>query len=414
MCSRPITQDDKTFSCRKCNDCIAARRSSWIARAMMEKATNRHAMVVALTYDNSTLENRDAAEMFQYADIQAFLKRLRRALWRKDRNATVRFLVAGEQGDEGARCHWHAILYTSADLLSVGEFHGFKRGVYGKRQLFEKTDRSDLITVGKREKRINWSLWPHGYATFQEPDIGGMSYVLTYVLKDQFTTEASKDTMRENRVANFSTGLFRMSKRPSIGEQFFWDKFTALDKIGAVLPSLNIKVPEMDGYYHPSGSFRKLVLWSLVALNKRVLWATGHNAPQWSSLVASLGDKPPDLEILCGKPQEQIDDEADWLGSLVLRGKIQAADRAIIETRRKCGRAVPCKECLNGFDDQKLESLGLWRRQDDEGRWHYHSTTGQTYGERSAIRTGANPDCQLLGSRAVRAAFPRSGADPAA
>lgn len=410
MCSRPITQDGNTFSCRKCNDCIAARRSSWIARAMMEKATNKHSMVVALTYDNATQENRDAAQMFQYRDIQLFLKKLRWHFADKHGSSSVRFVCAGEQGDEGARCHWHVILYTSADLLSVGEFHGFKRGIYGKRELFPDTDRADLMTVGKREKRINWSLWPHGYCTFQEPDIGGMSYVLTYVLKDQFTVEASKDTMRQMHVDNFSTGLFRMSKRPSIGEKFLWDKFTALDQLGAVLPSLNIKVPEMDGYYHPSTTFRKTVLWCLRAINQRVLWSTGRNAPQWSTLVASLSENPPDLEVLLGKDQEQ--DETDgFQSSIHARGNWEAGNRQIGETLRKCGRSVPCHECLNGFDDQKLASLALWRRPLESGGVAYHSTSGQTYAERRAQIGPLNADCQQRGSKAVRRAFPRSGAE---
>lgn len=407
MCSRPITQDGNVFSCRKCNDCIAARRSSWIARAMMEKATMPHSMCLALTYDNSTQENRDAAQMFAYADIQAFLKRVRRALWRKDRNASVRFLAAGEQGDEHGRCHWHMILYSSADLFTVGEFFGFKRGKRGKCQLDPATDRADLLTVGKREKRINWDLWGHGYVTFQEPDIGGMSYVLTYVLKDQFTVDASKDTMREAHAENFGTGLFRMSKRPAIGEAFLYDKFSALDNLGAVLPSLNIKVPEMNGYYHPSGSFRKLVLWSLVALNKRVLWATGANAPQWSSLLASLAENPPDLEVLLGKPKEDDSEESFEL-QIHKRGRATAGQAQRAETRRKCGRAVPCFECLNSLSHEKLASLSLGRGLHG-GRWHYYSVNGQDFADRRKFLGTLNADCQQSGSKAVRLAFARSG-----
>ena len=85
MCSEPINYVDKetgeavTFACRVCNECIAARRSGWIDRGMAERACHTHSLCVTLTYNTETEENRDARRMFQYADVMAFLKRLRRA-----------------------------------------------------------------------------------------------------------------------------------------------------------------------------------------------------------------------------------------------------------------------------------------------------------------------------------------------
>lgn len=202
MCSDPKTHDGKTFACRVCNECIATRRHSWVARAMAEKALHPHALCLALTYSDRTEKGRDGARMFAYADVRDFLKRLRSAAHyavekeneRRIEEAghvfvetlpapVVRFLCAGEQGSRNGRCHWHLILFSNLDLLTLGEIT--LRG----RKL---TDRADIMTVGKRKRRCHWSLWaddktPLGFVTFQEPDQGGMSYVLSYCLKDQFT-----------------------------------------------------------------------------------------------------------------------------------------------------------------------------------------------------------------------------------
>ena len=127
---------------------------------MMEKALHRHALCVALTYDDSTQENRDAAAMFAYSDIRFFLDRVRKAARAVDPDARIRFLCAGEQGDRYNRCHWHLILYSDVDLTALGTVQRLKGG-----KRVTVTDRSEMLTVGKHKVRLNWSLWPKGFAT---------------------------------------------------------------------------------------------------------------------------------------------------------------------------------------------------------------------------------------------------------
>lgn len=313
MCSRPITHNGKTFACRSCDECIATRRHGWVARAMAEKTDHAHTLCVALTYSDATPEGRDGARMFQYSDVRAFLKRLRQAMVRHiEANSlnvepTVRFLCAGEQGDRNGRCHWHMIIYSSVDLTRLGIVEGFPKHSVGPRKKAVLTERGDMLTLGKDERRLNWSLWPLGFVTFQEPDEGGMKYVLSYCLKDQFIGAKAKDTMREAKQENFATGLFRMSKRPAIGENWLLRKMEELDAKGAVLPALQLRIPDFGGYWVPSGLFREKLLWGLVAINKRHFWSTGRNAPQWAALLASCSENETDLEILNGNAKKKAD-----------------------------------------------------------------------------------------------------------
>jgi hypothetical protein len=430
MCSRPITRDGNTFACRSCDDCIATRRHNWVARAMMEKTLHPHCLVLGMTYNDDTQDNRDAAAMFNYSDFRSFLHRLRAAVRYATEKAfvekreklakenpealegypknppfsVVRFLCAGEQGDRNGRCHWHAIIYSSVDLCSLGTVQRLKNG-----QRVTVTDRADMLTSGNKKLRLNWSLWTHGYVTFQEPDQGGMNYVLSYCLKDQFTEQKSHETKRQAKVENFATGLFRMSKRPAIGEPWLWQKFQALEEKGAVLPSLNFKIEGFHGYYQPSGSFRDKVLWSLVALNQRIVWATGANAPQWPSLLSSLEDAPPNLEVLNGPSPEQIANSESFEHQLERTQREHAGNYARHQFARSCGNALPCEGCLGALPDHILQTLGV-ERHEEERAIFYRSLKGFASVEsRQHEFTGhSNQYCQKRGAVISRLAFPAS------
>jgi|GEM_PF-1772245 len=411
MCSDPQEKDGFIFACRSCNECIATRRHGWVARAMAEKTDWPHTACIALTYSDETQQTRDGAAMFCYADVADFLKRLRQAARREAKRAkwdfvpSVRFLCAGEQGSRNGRCHWHLILYTNFDLTVLGQFR--RSGVL-------VSHRRDMISEGKRKRRLNWSLWPHGFMTLQEPDQGGMAYVLSYCLKDQFTEEKSRDTMRHAKAENFATGLFRMSKRPAIGENFLMRKIESLLEKGACLPALKISIPDFKGYWQPSGSFRKKLLWCLVALNKRILWTTGAPAPQWSSLIASCSENHADLEVLLGPQIEQDETGLDW--QIAVRGRETAEAQRLGAIRRECGRAVPCGRCLNALSDSQLAALRIDRRwqEDLEGEPYaaYFPTAGTPDFKNRSHPTGGgvNPLCGRRGEADIAKAFPRTGA----
>ena len=110
MCSSPITANGVTFSCNRCNDCINTKITAWVSRAMAEKATAKNSYLLALTYENSTEENRDGSRVFRYSDIQNFIKSVKNAarafeaerlgisLRELKYAPSVRYIVCGELG----------------------------------------------------------------------------------------------------------------------------------------------------------------------------------------------------------------------------------------------------------------------------------------------------------------------------
>lgn len=367
MCTRPVERDGNTFACRTCDECLATRRHNWVARAMAEKTDFEHVLCVALTYSDETEHSRQGAQMFCYADVRAFMARLRSAARRDfkkrrlDTKPVLRFLCAGEQGDRFGRCHWHLILYSNFPVWRLGEVKLRKKVL---------TELEPMLTRGKKKRRLHWSMWsdgvtPTGFVTFQEPDEGGMNYVLSYCLKDQFTEEKSKDTMREAKSENFATGLFRMSKRPAIGEAWLYRKLEELASKRAVLPSLNLRVPDLYGYWQPSGLMRERLLWGLVALNKRIVWATGANAPQWASLLASCKDNEKDLEVLINEKEEE-EEFHEQLAERARRVRLDHREHERARIVKRCGREVPCESCLAHLSAGELDEIGLVRYYDEE------------------------------------------------
>ncbi|WP_334193561.1 rolling circle replication-associated protein [Pararhodobacter sp.] len=351
---------------------------------MAERTQHQHAISVTLTYDNETEENRDAAGMFCYSDVQDFLRRVRQAARRAGQASGIRFVVAGEQGDRKGRCHWHIVLYSDTDLRLLGKVSRFGRVI---------SDPEQMMTRGKKKKRCHWTLWGKGFVTFQSAALAEMRYVAWYVVMDQYTSEKSKGTARQSTAINFATGLFRMSKRPGIGERWLVQKMEALDRKGAVLPTLNLQVPGMPGYWQPNGTWRKKLLWHLVALNQRVIWSTGAPAPQWAALYSNLAKSDAYRRILDGETQaEQYDDDDESIGWEIVRRSAPVRVDFRTDLRFKCGRAYPCRSCLDAYQDADLAEFGVERREEGSQIWEYYvRDTGEWVGRARGNAPGSQP-----------------------
>lgn len=190
MCINPIeVQPGYWASCRFCWQCQQNRVNDYVGRALAESRTSVATYSVTLTYrDEGNGANR---AVLTYRDVQLFLKRLRKAGY------NVRYIVAGEYGELKARAHWHIVLFFQECAPERVYASEAREGD----QIYVAS--SPLDPAG----RIIWPHWPHGFVFFQEPDFGGLRYVLKYIQKGE-KGEASQSHLS-------------MSKKPPLGAAFF-------------------------------------------------------------------------------------------------------------------------------------------------------------------------------------------------
>lgn len=401
MCTKPQTLwneaagKEVTVSCRKCDACVAVRRHNWVARAMGDKACHPFAFVVALTYSDETQFTRDGARFFRYDDVRLFLARLRDAIKQATgKVAALRFIAAGEQGSRNGRCHWHVVLFSDVDLITIGKW----RAPWG-----EVTKHEEIIAPVGVDMPRGWTMWPHGFVQVQVPDEGGMHYALSYALKDQFNSMNARDSKRISKAEAFATGLFRMSKAPPIGAAFVDRLIYEAYERGFVYPDLKLQVPDFRGYWYPSGILRKRFLIGMRRVNASLVAQYGRNAGQWRTLVYNVRENEGDLEALGMSPVEDEDEET--IGHKIARKQRESA--AAIKTKEivaQCGGELPCIQCLRGFPDDTLAQYGL-AFQDGQLVDVKTNLPPKTRGGKSS---GINPGCQLRETQSRKRAFPHS------
>lgn len=410
MCSNTVKIGGQTIACRKCNQCINARKNGWVARCMAEKATSKHTFMISLTYDESTQENRDAAKVFSYKDIRDFMSRVRRAVQYKcytdTKNShpelsnmtekeyaksygreTIRFVVAGENGSKKGRCHWHIILFTNVDLLEVGTWTNFWTG--------KEIDRQTVIG----RKNVGWTLWKSGHLNVIEPDEGGMEYVLKYALKDQHNVQSAKGTMRESKSENYSSGYFRMSKKPPIGEEYLKEWLNRHEAKNAIPIALKVNVPEYRGYWYPLRTLREKMLKAIYEINERIRVKTGKDAPQRTVLLSTVIEQQKEWEIIKNGTETQ-EDEADYERNAEHNKREFESRGENLRIRRKCGRYLPCQDCANGYSDREIEEITREAQKGDN--------KGKSLGEIEAEYKQArkpSPFCLLRETDRVQNAF---------
>lgn len=346
MCSEPILMGDQLVSCRNCDDCINTRKNTWVARCMAEKAMSKHTYMVTLTLaDNADGSRPVAARVFDYRQVQDFLKVLRTEYQRKFlKTGEIRFIACGERGSKGSkRLHWHLIIFSQQDIARLGSWTAFH-----DRQVH------DVPTL---DVRYDWSLWPHGFCHLAKPDQEGMSYVLKYVLGDQFSGEKSKRKNRFIRSDNYRSSLFRQSLKPPIGVPLILERIASYSDRGLVPPDTNIRVPDYSGFWFLTGPQRVEYLNALHLINKEHYAQHGRNCDGWRTLLYSVTklqknetDINNDLEILnygkVEKSEAPSEEEArsDFERLALSIRSTDAATRTKHIVRR-CGHIVPCEQC---------------------------------------------------------------------
>jgi hypothetical protein len=350
MCNNPIDTKNGPLACGRCNDCIAAKINTWSGRAVAEKTTSAFTYALTLTYANNTQEQRDGATVFRYKDVKNLMKIIRFNGDKRWPEFKLSYIVCGEFGAKKGRVHWHALFFASHDILSIGNFLSFVT----KQEI---TERQKKITIDpvKAPIRINWGHWPWGFVMFQEPDAGGVNYVLKYAFKDQFNIVKSKGTARELTAENYSAGFFRMSKKPPIGERWVNDLLRRLAVSGSVLPTLKLRTEGFKGHWVPHGYMRDKLLDGFRAINQASLDYTGLPVPQWNTLLHNVADQTSVLERLSRGEKNEENEWAELRSAIATRTRERDASKQNREIRERCGGAFPCTTCSRGLSAATFE-----------------------------------------------------------
>lgn len=163
---------------------------------------------------NLTYAPRDdlSDKMINKRHFQLFMKLLRNA------GHKVRYLVAGEYGDEKGRAHFHAILFFS-HLEPLGE-----RGIVPRYKddypSGYSQDDAPFCREIPHKRMIHIREWPHGHMTCDwSASEQSARYVCKYLLAD-----------------NKNNAWFSLSKKPALGSAWFAKKAERAREYG-VLPS---------------------------------------------------------------------------------------------------------------------------------------------------------------------------------
>lgn len=307
---------------------------------MAEKATAGHIFAVRLSYrDLPDGETPVGARLFQYEHVQKFFKVVRELVFRRTGNRQqLRYIVAGEMGSQRGRVHYHVVMFSSLPLADIGEWEDVWTGEKMPMPL---------------ERNVIWNCWPHGHVYVQQPDAGGVAYALKYALKDQLSVVNSRGTARETRAENYAAALFRMSKRPPIGQPFLGQRLEQWRERLIVPPDLRIRVPDYRGYWYPTGALREYLLQGLHEINSEHVERHGRDVPTWAALMSSAEKSETDWEALQYGQEEEAELTEEQERAIRRREKQEARRAEQARNRfqtsqaivRNCGRFTACDDC---------------------------------------------------------------------
>lgn len=167
--------------------------SDYVGRCLIESANAVDSVMLTLTY----APRDDGAErVLTKSHVQDFVRCLR------DGGHPVRYLIAGQYGEDYGRAHWHALLFFQAPVPALRECW--------------------FPYIEGQDKR-RWSHhWPHGHVQAEwNTNIRSIRYAARYCLRDLKKTGQYSDTCH------------MLSKHPPLGWSYFNDRaarYAALDR----------------------------------------------------------------------------------------------------------------------------------------------------------------------------------------
>lgn len=360
MCTNPLTINGYEVSCRECDECVATYKNSWVSRCVAEKQTMPYAYAITLTYADVDGKPPLGARVFRYKDVSDMWKRIRAAGKRRwGRNIEMRYVIVGEKGTRFERCHYHGVILSSHPIVELGKISHPKGDKFAYK------------------RRLNWSIWGHGFVEFQMADRKGISYCLKYILKARMTAARSKGYGREGKTEWLASSYLWCSKVPPVGATWLWEKLNQMVNVGTCPPALRIRVPG-GGDWYVSGTLQQEMCLFLHEANNQYRQQHGRDLAGWKTLISSCQDeieKSDTGELVKRKPwewlvngEEEIQnteiskDQSDkeWQSLKAWfkhKRRIAAPITNARATVRNCGHIVPCEACRNGLTREQVANL---------------------------------------------------------
>lgn len=242
MCISPIRlPTGVVVACNTCRLCRSNRVKDFVGRCIAEQHTSKASYAVTLTYAGDVVH----ATSLYYLDVRRMLQRLR------NDGFDVRYICAGEHGEQKGRAHWHCCLFFPGAHPELPIDRRFEWGKY----------------------------WPHGFAYAQHSGYEGFSYLLKYTLKED------ENRNRAHRKA------VRLSKYPPLGYAFFRELAGRMVAARVALHSPEYSFASVLGR-GPDGRYRP-----------RKFWLTGRSFELFAEAYvegwkAAYGSPPPDSDFL--------------------------------------------------------------------------------------------------------------------
>lgn len=194
-CSDPVMLPNYFVPCGKCNNCL--RGKAWIHTSMIvaERLEHGNATFVTLTYDDDNQpRNASGLGVLHKADIQLFLKRLRKK-WKQ----RLRYYLVGEYGSRTQRPHYHLALF------------GYPNCHFGRSRFSKRKGQTKTFCCGHCN-RIR-DTWNKGIVELGELTPASSGYVAGYVSK---SVQARNSDALKHLPPQFAT----MSLRPGLGHVY--------------------------------------------------------------------------------------------------------------------------------------------------------------------------------------------------
>ena len=221
--------------CGECESCKADKAREWAFRCLAEARQWEHNCVINLTYNNENLPTTTMYELDKdnnvvtkevptllYKDVQDFKKRLQRHWAYKYSEKGIRFVVAGEYGDQYDRPHYHIVAFN-LNIRDKVDHGTTKRG--SKEYLSAEVQK----------------LWGKGYITIGDCTRESIQYVANYTLKK----------IKGGHSAEYYDGIGKCpefivtSRNPGIGAKYLIEHVEEYKKYGKLVLGTNAGLIEL-------------------------------------------------------------------------------------------------------------------------------------------------------------------------